>query len=85
MCTLPTADAASGSADALRLNPSSNVPCSMGARFQEIARLRTMEFLIEQAIVMGAGHPASAAQLDVILATIRAGLVDLPVDDDDVV
>ena len=44
-----------------------------------------MEFLIEQAIVMGAGHPASAAQLDVILATIRAGLVDLPVDDDDVV
>lgn len=57
----------------------------MGARVQQIARLRTIEFLIEQAIVLGAGHKTITVQLDSLLATIRDGLSAVPADSDDVV
>ena len=57
----------------------------METRVQEIARLRTIEFLIEQAIVLGEGHKTITIQLDSVLATIRDSLSAVPADSDDVV
>lgn len=74
-----------GLAPVLRLYPDANVPCYMGNRVQEIARLRTIEFLIEQAVVLGTGHQTITVQLNALLATIRNGLSDVPADSDDVV
>lgn len=57
----------------------------MGGRIQEIARLRTIEFLIEQAIVLGVGHQAITGHLDCLLATIRENLSDSATDDDEII
>ena len=69
----------------MRLYRNGNVPLYMGGRIQEIARLRTMEFLIEHVIVLGAGHREIAERLNGVLITIRESLADLPADDDDLV
>jgi len=57
----------------------------MGSRIQETGRLRTMEFLIEQVILIGAEHTDIVCRLDDVLMTIRQRISDLPADDDDAI
>ena len=54
-------------------------------RIQEIARFRTIEFLVEQAAAIGVGHPTIVARLNDALLTIRQCVSDLPVDGSDVI
>jgi hypothetical protein len=69
----------------VRLYRHMNVPWFMGTRIQETGRLRTMEFLIEQVILIGAADTEIVCGLDDALMAIRQSISDLPADDGDAI
>lgn len=62
-----------------------NVPVDVAVRIQEAARLRTIAFLVDEAIRLSEDSPVLAARLLDVLATITACLSIIPPNDDDAI